>query len=166
MLKYLPSVLSICFLNPILIDCPVQWPWLQSRKQCFLTVLPKLQEQKWTSTPPSLHSFTHTHTDTEAGIQFFPLGPLLLSPGISQRGFHVGSRNTLTAAFPHSSAMFFLLGSHPIAYGQLSPGPCPLSCLTKTHRKIILSVVSVRDQSGWRSMPFTPLLPTPPLALP
>lgn len=83
--------------------------------------MPKLQEQKWTS----LHSFTHTHTDTEAGIQFFPLGPLLLSPDISQRGFHVGSWNTRTAAFPHSSAMFFLLGSHPIAYGQLSPGPCP-----------------------------------------
>lgn len=95
---------------------------------------------------PTLHAFIHTqahkHTHTEAGIQFFPLGPLLLSPDISQRGFHVGSWNTLTAAFPHSRAMFSFSCLAPTA---LPMNSChlvlvPLSCLTKTHRKIILSV--------------------------
>ena len=38
-----------------------------------------------------IHIHARKHTDTEAGIQFFPLGLLLLSPDISQRGFHAGS---------------------------------------------------------------------------
>lgn len=88
-----------------------------------------------------IHTHAHKHTDTEAGIQFFPLGLLLLSPDISQRGFHVGSWNTPTAASPPTAAPgFSCLAPTPFPMNSCHLVLVPLSCLTKTHWKIILSV--------------------------
>lgn len=123
----------------------------------FLTVCPITRTEM--NFHPTLFTFIHTHAHkhkTQKQNSVLPLG-LLLSPQIFLKGFHVGSTNTLTAASPHGSTRFFLLGSHPISYRQLSPGPCPpLMPHKDSHWKIILFCLFQSETNQDGIMPFTP----------